>query len=711
MLRTKKCSSNFESSSIIVNFGTTFELKLLIFNFLIHNFNFSKMRRISKTPQLRRNFAATSPQLLRNFSAKLLTVLFIFLTSTLFWSCKKEGLPESSNTTAKTNLVSSIITVETASTFFKEKFGDEKLASLHSLPTSVLGDTVMYIPSGISIKPKWSNAEISTLLKVNPILVVPVEHIPELDSNKSGYSLVFYCDSIGHIQSVLKCYVPTIEYDIRVKGKYSATDFTGYMYEITMDSKIRKVIKLKNGKILGELAPNNLKSVGFRDDNPCYSFGLSWWDRIGSFFSSIGNAIGGFFGDSGISSNDPTGGGSNYSPTSSSSGYDGTLVSYGGGSSAIINQGNQNNLPGNIYDATTLKSGLIAFGISEFDYNYYIQQHPELETEILNFIVTRGRSNTNQQAVLNEYQSLDAATLIQYFNLLATNNDFYNTSKDAGFPKVGDDDWILNVAVLTLSQDPFSPAEKIAEFYYQYTSLKTQCPTCSKAKLGFQAFWNVEKDLIQGALSICGMIPLPVGVACNVANGIIYYMDGQGTSATLSVAAAVPFGVVLQKGVWAMRILTNGVEHSLVYSKTATGLIEFGNRSVIATTVKATTVGNEIHHLIPWGKRVENLVQKAAEVGEDGTAFHMNHPGNGIELTPFRLDPNIVVQGVHANHPEYDKKVVLLMNDEWKRLVLQYGSESAVPAKVAREKLIGIQNLLRDLINNNPGVKINDLVF
>jgi len=216
----------------------------------------------------------------------------------------------------------------------------------------------MYIPSNISIQPKWSNAEISTLLKVNPILVVPVERIPELDANKSGYSLVFYYDSIGHIQSVLKCYVPTIEYDTRVKSKYSATDFTGYMYEITMDSKIRKVIKLKDGKILGELTTNNLKSVGFRDDGPCYSFGSSWWDRISSFFGSIWTGVSNFFGDSGISSNNSSGGGSNnYSPTSSSGGYDGTFASYGGGSSAIINQGNQNNLPNN-YISTNFQTNL-----------------------------------------------------------------------------------------------------------------------------------------------------------------------------------------------------------------------------------------------------------------------------------------------------------------------------------------------------------------
>ena len=566
----------------------------------------------------------------------------------------------------------------------------------------------MYIPSNISIQPKWSNAQISTLLKVNPILVVPVENIPALDASKEGYSLVFYNDSLGHMQSVLQCYVPTIDYYKKVNGKNNPSDFTGYLYQISMSGKIQKVLKIDNGKILGELHHGQLSGTPSGDPSDCP--GPSLFDKIGHFFSSLWSRVTDFFDDLPFNSSDPYGSGGNFSPTGSSGGYgDGTLSGFGDGTNSIFDAGNRD-LPDNIYDAATLKSGLITFGISEFNYNYYIRQHPELETEILNFIVTRSRANINLQAVLNEYQTLDAATLTQYFNLLATNNDFYNASKNAGFPEVGSDDWILNVAVSFFLLDPTSAPEKIVEFYYQYTSLKTQCPTCSKAKLGFQAFWNVQKDLIQGALSICGLIPHPVGIACNVVNGVIYYMDGQGTSATLSIAAAVPFGLVLQKGAWAMRFLANGVEHSLVYSK-AGAFIEFGNRSVIAISVKATTVGNEIHHLIPWGKRFENLVQKAAEVGEDGTAFHMNHPGNGIELTPFRLDPNIVVQGVHANHPAYDERVVARMAAIWDGLKTEYGSESAIPARVAREKLIGIQNFLRDLIQNNPGVKINDLIF
>ena len=79
------------------------------------------MRRISKTPQLLRNFAATSPQLRRNFSAKLLTVLFIFLTSTLFWSCKKElTLPNDSKVVTAQNL-NAQITIAEAKQWYEEE--------------------------------------------------------------------------------------------------------------------------------------------------------------------------------------------------------------------------------------------------------------------------------------------------------------------------------------------------------------------------------------------------------------------------------------------------------------------------------------------------------------------------------------------------------------------------------------------------------------
>ncbi len=631
----------------------------------------------------------------------------------MFWSCKKESIADQStitNTQSKTDLISPIITVSSATTFFKEKFGDDKVGLLRSLPTNLLGDTVRYIPTNIDIKPTWSKAQISTLLKVNPILVVPVENIPTLDASKEGYSLVFYNDSLGHMQSVLQCYVPTIDYYKKVNGKNSTSDFTGYLYQISMSGKIQKVLKIDNGKILGELHHGKLSGTPADGPSDCYSFGGSFWGGISSFFGSLWSGVTNFLNDLPVNSSDPYGGGNNFPPTGSSSGYgDGTLSGFGGGTTSIFDAGNRNG----VYDQNTpLENILVGQGIiSQSDFENYFRYNTSIIQDTKAFIAQRGLQYPNYLAITNNLSlaNSDPDIFKQNMQLLNSNDNYFSQYQSAGFPKVGDDDWILNVAIVVLSRDPFSPGEKIAEFYYQYTSLKTQCPSCSKAKLGFQAFWNVEKDLIQGALSICGIIPSPVGIACNVANGVIYYMDGQGTNATLSIAAAVPFGVVLQKGAWAMRFLANGVEHSLVYSKTAGGLIEFGSRGVIATSVKATTVGNEIHHLIPWGKRVENLVQKAAEVAEDGTAFHMNHPGNGIELTPFRLDQTILDQGVHANHPAYDTRVVQEMDDIWNELTNIYGNN--IPAKVARERLIKLQNIIRDAIQNNPGVKINDLIF
>ena len=357
----------------------------------------------------------------------------------MFWSCKKESIADQStitNTQSKTDLISPIITVSSATTFFKEKFGDDKVGLLRSLPTNLLGDTVRYIPTNIDIKPTWSKAQISTLLKVNPILVVPVENIPTLDASKEGYSLVFYNDSLGHMQSVLQCYVPTIDYYKKVNGKNSTSDFTGYLYQISMSGKIQKVLKIDNGKILGELHHGKLSGTPADGPSDCYNFGGSFWGGISSFFGSLWSGVTNFFNDLPVNSSDPYGGGNNFPPTGSSSGYgDGTLSGFGGGTTSIFDAGNRN-LPDNIYDAATLKSGLITFGISEFNYNYYIRQHPELEAEILNFIVTRSGTNTNLQAVLNEYQSLDAATLTQYFNLLATNNDFYTACKESNW------DWV-----------------------------------------------------------------------------------------------------------------------------------------------------------------------------------------------------------------------------------------------------------------------------
>lgn len=548
----------------------------------------------------------------------------------------------------------------------------------------------MYIPNSISIKPKWSNAEIATLLKVNPILVVPVEKIPSLDSNKTGYSLVFYNDSTNHIQSVLECYVPTIDYDKKVDAKYSANDFTGFMYQITLDSKIKKVLKLKDGKFLGELLHKS-NSVHFRGDECYHSWGPSWWGRIASFFSDIFTAIRNFFGDSTISSSNPGGGGN--SNFGLNSGFDGSLLSLGGGAGSIINLGNQNNLPDNIYDIPTLKSGLITFGISESNYNYYIQQHPEIENEILTFIVNRGRTRANLQDIVNKYQSLDAATLAQYYNLLSINYDYYNNSKNAGFPTLGGSDWQSNVAIPGLEV-----LDKVVDYNIECIILKNQCPSCSSFSIQFKAFKNVLSGTVHTMLDLAGLVP-GFGGVFDFANGVFYTMEGDGVNAAFSFAATLPFAGWAATGAkYAVKTIgESGRIYNLSF-RLVNGTVKFASenalRSQLRNVLKLSVGDGKIaHHIIPL-EFVENTVFQAAAKSRFG--FHPNEFKNGIAL----------LESIHpGSHPNYSIKVKEALLEIENRL------GSNMTPDLAHQEIQDLIVKIKNWILANPTENINNIIF
>ena len=114
----------------------------------------------------------------------------------------------------------------------------------------------------------------------------------------------------------------------------------------------------------------------------------------------------------------------------------------------------------------------------------------------------------------------------------------------------------------------------------------------------------------------------------------------------------------------------------------------------------------EAHHIIPWGKSDNILVQRAASASNK--PFHINHGGNGIEATKFRLDTNT---GQHANHPAYDVLVERDLTAQWNQLVNIFGGAANVPTSAARDALINVQNNIRNVIANNPTIKINDLIW
>ena len=89
-------------------------------------------------------------------------------------------------------------------------------------------------------------------------------------------------------------------------------------------------------------------------------------------------------------------------------------------------------------------------------------------------------------------------------------------------------------------------------------------------------------------------------------------------------------------------------------SKIVNGFVDFGNRGKLANIIN-TTIGEEAHHMIPWNKLGDDVVQEAAYAG-----FHMNAEINGKALQKYSA---LIGEGLHGNHPAYDKFVQKRMND------------------------------------------------
>ena len=313
------------------------------------------------------------------------------------------------------------------------------------------------------------------------------------------------------------------------------------------------------------------------------------------------------------------------------------------------------------------------------------------------FLTKRGSDNV--AAIDNNYSFADSDPDIfnQYLGLLTDDDAFFEVNKNAGFPQVGSLAW---------EQATINPILDVifrAQYAIQCAALKRANPGWSNTRVRWTAFWHVSKEIIHAGFDICGLTPL-FGEPCDLANGVFYLIEGEGVDATMSFASAIPIvGWVSTGAKYANKVVKTaaGIQKSLPYIVNATtGLISFGKRADLRVLLNVTDPLLEAHHIIPWGKSDNILVQRAASAS--------NKPFNGIEATKFRLDTNT---GQHANHPAYDILVERDLTAQWNQLVNIFGGAANVPTSAARDALINVQNNIRIVIANNPTSKINDLIW
>lgn len=98
--------------------------------------------------------------------------------------------------------------------------------------------------------------------------------------------------------------------------------------------------------------------------------------------------------------------------------------------------------------------------------------------------------------------------------------------------------------------NPWFPGQTSLEVFTEYQALKVLHPQWSKFRLATTAYWNIMSGHIHFALDIGGLVPV-IGEPADLANGAIYYLEGNKLDAALSVGSAVPvWGWVSTGGKW-----------------------------------------------------------------------------------------------------------------------------------------------------------------
>jgi hypothetical protein len=168
------------------------------------------------------------------------------------------------------------------------------------------------------------------------------------------------------------------------------------------------------------------------------------------------------------------------------------------------------------------------------------------------------------------------------------------------------------------------------------------------------------------ALDVMGLAPV-LGTPADLANTILYAIEGDGQNAVLS-------GIGLIPGLGEAAI---AAKYGAMYGG---ALWIFTSRRTLRTALR-TPDAFEAHHIIAWELRYHPLVQAAARAG-----FDINSADNGIELTKFLVQPwpsgyNVtkatlmveekievdevieIVEGVHGTHPAYNFYVLKRLQD------------------------------------------------
>lgn len=229
-----------------------------------------------------------------------------------------------------------------------------------------------------------------------------------------------------------------------------------------------------------------------------------------------------------------------------------------------------------------------------------------------------------------------------------------------------------------------------AYWIMQCAIIKAEHPEYGEWRLA----WEASKEMVHLALDGLGLVP-GVGEVADLANGLIYTIEGDGVNATFSYASAVPFVGWFSFGAKMAKKtlnLANGAKTTLKWTKKVGDIVNFGDRAQLRKVLNLLPGDvRQAHHIIPWDKQTHDIIQKAAK--KNGTnPFHMNDALNGVPVASWRNQPN---------HNVYNNLIK--------------GKLDAIPSNLtpdqAYSRLLDIVNEAKQAIINNPNTHLNDLIF
>jgi hypothetical protein len=246
--------------------------------------------------------------------------------------------------------------------------------------------------------------------------------------------------------------------------------------------------------------------------------------------------------------------------------------------------------------------------------------------------------------------------------------------------------------------DPTWTAKFLANYSMEVAILKIEHPNWNNWEIHTTAL----NETIHLGLAILGMTPV-VGIVFDVADGVIYAIQGEGLQAGLSLASAIP---VAGQWVASARIakkviqLTNGKKVYLKAYNLANGVIKFSYRGQLRKVLGITNSAIHAHHIIPFGlsdvihqgEKYWTLIQNAAKSNK---VWHINDIYNGIPM------PNSLHLTGHSN---YTTAITNMLDDIYESL------DNISDFDEAYDALIHFGSYMKNKISLNSDLSTGELV-